>query len=279
MKHQLNTAFFKKIATPPLIAERSPYRISVASTEEEIRDALRLRYQIFHIEHGQHEAPDPEAIDVDEFDEKSVHLIVQEEKNSRVIGTYRIIGHPGNQFSDMYSSHEYVFENIPDSILPRLMEIGRTGVAMDFRNSAVLSLLWQGIAAMMLRTDSRYLMGCVSFFAPTFESAWASFDYLKEMGCISSRFLMKTTPEFAMPRPAEDRIAAYRASHPDMKHEIPSLLRGYLNLGCKIIGEPAFDRDFDTADLLILLDVYNMPGRVVQHMFPDGRPVRGDDLW
>jgi putative hemolysin len=46
---------------------------------------------------------------------------------------------------------------------------------------------------------------------------------------------------------------------------MPPLLRGYLRLGAWVCGEPAYDPDFDAADLYVLLSTDRMPDRYRRH--------------
>jgi putative hemolysin len=43
------------------------------------------------------------------------------------------------------------------------------------------------------------------------------------------------------------------------------LLKGYLRLGAYICGEPAWDPEFNTADLFILLPMSRMSSRYARH--------------
>ncbi|NLO44190.1 MAG: hypothetical protein GX106_04435 [Candidatus Cloacimonetes bacterium] len=43
-----------------------------------------------------------------------------------------------------------------------------------------------------------------------------------------------------------------------MKDRIPSLLMSYLNVGAKVYGSPALDREFQCIDFLTLLDTRNL---------------------
>jgi putative hemolysin len=45
----------------------------------------------------------------------------------------------------------------------------------------------------------------------------------------------------------------------------PPLLKGYLRLGAYICGEPAWDPDFNTADLLIMLPISRIDQRYAAH--------------
>jgi putative hemolysin len=47
----------------------------------------------------------------------------------------------------------------------------------------------------------------------------------------------------------------------DLPVEPPALIRGYLRLGAKILGAPAWDPDFNTADLPMMMQVKDLPNR------------------
>jgi putative hemolysin len=49
--------------------------------------------------------------------------------------------------------------------------------------------------------------------------------------------------------------------------EPPALIRGYLRLGAKVLGPPAWDPDFNTADLPLLLRIEDLPARYRKHFF------------
>ncbi len=45
----------------------------------------------------------------------------------------------------------------------------------------------------------------------------------------------------------------------------PALIKGYLRLGAKILGAPAWDPDFNSADLLMMLRIQDLPPRYRKH--------------
>jgi len=50
---------------------------------------------------------------------------------------------------------------------------------------------------------------------------------------------------------------------------LPSLLKGYLRAGAWICGEPAWDAEFQTADLLVLLPLEGVEDRYARHFLRD----------
>ena len=51
----------------------------------------------------------------------------------------------------------------------------------------------------------------------------------------------------------------------DLPTRVPPLIKGYLKLGAKVCGEPAWDPDFNTADFPMLLSVDTMDDRYRRH--------------
>ena len=49
------------------------------------------------------------------------------------------------------------------------------------------------------------------------------------------------------------------------KGDVPPLVKGCLRAGAYICGEPAWDPDFNTADMLVLLPMSRMSPRYVKH--------------
>ena len=47
--------------------------------------------------------------------------------------------------------------------------------------------------------------------------------------------------------------------------EPPALIKGYLRLGAKVLGPPAWDPDFNAADLPMLMRIADLPARYRKH--------------
>jgi putative hemolysin len=66
-------------------------------------------------------------------------------------------------------------------------------------------------------------------------------------------------------------VAAAPISEREARRRIPPLLKGYLRAGAVVCGEPAFDVEFGTADVLVLLETAHMTARYQQHYLADER--------
>lgn len=47
---------------------------------------------------------------------------------------------------------------------------------------------------------------------------------------------------------------------------MPPLIKGYLNIAARVCGEPAWDPDFNTADLPVILSIYDMTQQYKNHL-------------
>jgi putative hemolysin len=47
--------------------------------------------------------------------------------------------------------------------------------------------------------------------------------------------------------------------------EPPALIKGYLRLGSKVLGPPAWDPDFNSADLPMMMQIADLPSRYRKH--------------
>jgi putative hemolysin len=136
-----------------------------------------------------------------------------------------------------------------------MVEIGRSCIHPDYRTGAVIALLWGKLAEFMLRGEYRYLIGCASvgmadgghnaanLFVQQIDSHLAPLEY-------------RVFPRHPLPF---DRLVTGHAA------EVPPLLKGYLRAGAWICGEPAWDPDFNTADLPLLLPMERLSPRYARH--------------
>lgn len=260
----------KIISSPPLLAEKDQYLIKFANTPEEIEEALRLRYRVFNLEQGKGlEAANADGIDRDEFDDYCLHLVVQEKKIGQPVGTYRIhLGPVASSALGFYSAREYHMEGI-DKIAAQTIEVGRSCVSPDYRNGAVVALLWSGISETLLRSKLRYLFGCVSLETVDPAAGWALYEYFKTTGKICESLRSTPLARFKLERPPQERIDAILNDKRAIVNALPPLFKGYLRIGAMVCGEPAFDYEFGTIDFCILLDREKLPPRYSRHFNVD----------
>lgn len=244
----------------PAIAAGS-LELAVASTAEEIEALQRLRFSVFSEEM---EAVFPEGangIDADEYDPWCEHLLVREQATGRVVGTYRLLT-PVNaaRLGGYYSESEFDLSGL-GAMRSQVIELGRSCIHPDYRNGAVIMLLWAGIAGIVKHLKLRYVLGCASVS-------------LRDGGIAAAHVWHEAQRSLALlpqlPRLHPHHPYPVRLMDPDLPARTPPLIKGYLKVGARICGEPAWDPDFNTADFPVFLDVEEMDPRYRRHFGIDG---------
>ena len=140
------------------------------------------------------------------------------------------------------------------------MEVGRTCIHADFRRGAVLAILWQGIADVVLENSIDYLIGCASI--PLHDGDTYINSVMHELRKkYFSDVDLRAMPK--LPLPKNDAPVLEDVLLPDAS--LPPLLRGYLRQGAMICGEPYWDAAFHVADVFVLLSCDKIAERYQRH--------------
>lgn len=241
------------------------FQVSFAQSPAEVLESQRLRYRIFALELGASIEGGEQGIDCDEYDLWCRHLLVRETESGRLVASTRILtDDQAPNAGGFYSAGEFDLAML-DALPGRIMEIGRTCVDPEFRNGAVIATLWQGIAAHVTAEGFDYLIGCASIGLD--DGGAAAHAILQQ---IRARHL---SPERQRVRPFYPLPAVDGARAPKVR--MPPLLKAYLSLGAKACGDAYWDRDFNCADVFMLLNVSDLNPRYARHFMERsaGRPV------
>ena len=228
--------------------------LSVASTPEELHEVQRLRYKVFIETMGLSALVREDGLDSDEFDAHCDHLIVRDSDTLKVVGTYRVLSAArAARIGRFYSENEFDLGRL-NNVRPRMLEAGRACIHPDYRGGSVIMLLWSGLAEYMRRERCDYLVGCASIsLADGGHNAVAVFNAL---GNSLAPAEYRVTPH--LPFPIHQVEAA-------QKPQIPPLIKGYLRSGAWLCGDPAWDPDFESADVFLMLPLANLDGRYARH--------------
>ena len=67
---------------------RGSFRVGFARSKPELDEILRLRYEVFNIERGDHFDISPtRGVDEDEYDANCHHIVVRDLRSNSVVGT------------------------------------------------------------------------------------------------------------------------------------------------------------------------------------------------
>jgi len=235
--------------------KRTKLSVHLAQDAGEVREAQKLRWRVFAEEIGARlDAAEP-GVDADLFDPWCEHLIVREQDNGEVIGTYRILtGARARRLGGFYSDEEFDLTRI-DHLRDRTVEVGRSCVHPDHRNGATIALLWQGLAQFMQAQHYEYMVGCASIsMADGGHGAASIYNRLRQVSMSPIEY--RVFPRYPLPL---DRL------DDSLDVVIPPLIKGYVRCGAWVCGDPAWDPDFNTADLLMLLPMSRLDSRYARH--------------
>ena len=223
---------------------------------DEVRDAQRLRYRVFALEMGARLQPPPgtpAGLDADAFDAHCEHLLVRiaetADAPARVVGTYRVLtAAAARRAGGLYSDREFDLASL-DALRPRIAELGRSCTDPAFRQGGVILMLWSALASFMQRNGLDLTVGCASVpMADGGHTAASLWQTLRQQHLASPH--LAVTPRLPLP------VHSLRS---DLPVEPPPLIKGYLKCGGKLLGPPAWDPDFCTADLPMMMDLADLP--------------------
>jgi putative hemolysin len=233
-----------------------------AQRPDDIRSAQRLRYRVFAEEMGARLSPADGTpdLDIDRFDAFCEHLLVRTidddaDDAGEVVGTYRVLTpDAARRAGGFYTETEFDLDPVRP-LLGSAVELGRSCVHPRWRSGAVVMTLWGALGEFMLRNGLDTMVGCASVsMADGGHSAASLWSRLQETNLAPAQWQVE--PRLPLP------VADLRR---DLDVEVPALIKGYLRCGAMVLGPPAWDPDFNTADLPLLMRFESLPARYRRH--------------
>ncbi len=242
---------FESLAEPRVLSRAGPLVARLAGSPDRIEAAQRLRHRVFAGELGAHLRQGEDGLDRDLFDPYCSHLIVEDESTGEVVGTYRMmLPEQAVRAGCFYIDSEFFMDRLRP-IRGRLVEIGRSCVHPDYRSGGVIMLLWAGLGELLGRMRHRYVIGCAS--VSTADGGHYAASLHRQLAAVHG------APEEFRVFP-KDRLPVEALGH-GCPVLVPPLVKAYLRAGGQVIGEPHRDRDFDCADIPMLLSIERLDDR------------------
>ena len=233
--------------------------VSWAEHEDEVREAQRLRYEVFAAEMGARLNTAVPGHDIDLFDDYCEHLLVRDAHTRQVVGTYRVLTPAqAKRAGSTYSDTEFDLTRLRGQ-RSRMVELGRSCVHPEHRHGGVIMALWGALTEFMVRNQLDTMIGCASI--PMLYNGVISGDVAASLWQQLRQTHLAPIEHQVFPRlplPIEELNGGLQV-------EPPALIKGYLRLGAKVLGAPAWDPDFNTADLPMLMKLQDMPPRYRKH--------------
>jgi putative hemolysin len=249
---------------PRETARRGPARLeaSWADSADDLRRVQRLRYQVFAGEMGACLHPvdgTPPGHDADRFDDFCAHLLVRAvfpgEETHEVVGTYRVLTpDAARRAGGFYSEIEFDLDRLAP-MRSRMAELGRSCIHPAWRTGGTILALWSALGEFMVERGLDVAFGCASVGMG--DGGHAAASLWRQLSALHLA-------------PPERRVAplhplALGSLRSDLNVETPALIRGYLRCGAELLGPPAWDPDFNTADLPMLMTFDGLPRRHRRH--------------
>jgi putative hemolysin len=205
-------------------------RVKILKKNRDIQTALEFRASIMSRAFG----IDPK-LDSDQWDESAYHIVARD--HDRVVGYYRaIVDNP----LGFYTESEFDISGL-NLERNRILEIGRAAVDPEFRNPAIVPLLWGRVIELAQNLDCQWVMGAASI-RPAECNIYMARDHWQNCYHYNQH-------EHAVP------LNPYQETSITTELSIPKLLQVYERLGARVVSDPGWDPVFQTADVVTLLDL------------------------
>ncbi len=246
---------------------RPTLTVEWARSEAAVRAAQNLRYTVFVTELGARPAVCTHGTsarhECDRFDPFCDHLLVRaaptlQHPEGTLVGTCRVLRPAqARRAGGLYSDTEFDLQALTP-LRATVLEMGRSCVHPDWRSGSVIMTMWRALGQFMQQHALDTLFGCASIWLGD-GGAQAShvWEHLRVNHLAAPQW--QVHPRLALPD------AVMRPDTYERPPEIPALIKGYLRCGAQVLGPPARDPAFNTADLPMLLRLVDLAPRYRRH--------------
>ncbi len=227
----------------------SRYGFGLARNSRQIAEARLLHHRVF--EDWLAGDPHPETPADDRHAEHCEHLIVADVLRDRVVGTCRVLSPEGARRAAGFHAERHFDLYLLEVLRHRMVEVEHACIDPDYPAGAVRALLWSALAQYLIERGNDYVLGGATLSIADGGSTAASI-YRTACADHLSPEDYRVFPRLRLP--IENLCDTLPVS-------APSPLKGFLDMGAWVCGEPAWDVDSRCAELPILLPLARMQGR------------------
>lgn len=244
------------------------FEVRLAQTAAEIEAAQALRFRVFYEEMSAQASPEMRALgrDFDPFDQVCDHLLVLDRRRGEgpegIVGTYRLIRRSAAaKMGRFYSSAEYDIQKMID-YPAEVLELGRSCIARDARNTATMQMLWRGIALYAYHYNIQVMFGCASIPGIDPVQHAQALSYLYHHHLAPPEIRVRALPhryvkmDMLEPGSYDPRKAMAR---------VPPLIKGYLRLGGFVGDGAVIDHEFNSTDVFIIVKTELVTEKYIRH--------------
>ena len=228
---------------------KARYTARFAEIPADIRAAQDLRTLAFH-------GTQDHALDADDFDGRCAHVLVEDQREGRLVCCFRILPlRGGAEISQSYAAQYYELSGLKDFEGP-MVEMGRFCIHPDARDPDILRVAWGAMTTYVDREGVEMLFGCSSFHGTDAEIYLDAFAMLKERHIAPKRWRPRVKA------PNVFRFAQKLRGKPDVKQamrRMPPLLRTYLLMGGWVSDHAVVDAQMNTLHVFTGLEIKAIP--------------------
>lgn len=236
------------------------FSVRLATTAAEMREAQRLRYDVFVTELGGGGAMVDHIarLEEDKYDPFVDHLLLVDNAKDCIVGVYRLLRQEqARAAGGFYSAGEFDLTPLT-GCGQRLLELGRSCLHRDYRGGSGMHVLWAGVARYVAAFEIDILFGVASFHGTDAKAVRAPLSLLYHRHLAPTEFRVTSRD---MTFADMDLIDLEKLDSQAAMRQVPSLIKAYLRQGAWV-GEGAFvDRAFNTTDVCLILDTKRLSSR------------------
>jgi len=234
--------------------KKGRYIARLAETGSDLRAAQALRYGMFRADCRR--GGQTRDRDEDRFDERCIHVLVEEQQTGRLVCCYRLLVlKGGSEINQSYSAQYYELSALSTFEGP-MVEVGRFCVDPQCSDPDVLRVAWGALTRIVDSAGAEMLFGCSSFRGTQACAYKDAFALLKERHIAPKRWLPKVKA------PTVFRFAQRLRRKPDARRAMlgmPPLLRSYLAMGGWVSDHAVVDTELNTLHVFTGLEIGAIP--------------------
>ena len=261
----------------PVLGELGTLSTRLAQNKDELKQAQRVRYEVFCEEFSAREKTiTSNQLEQEQHDLICDHLLVLENSNPahpKTIGTQRfLVKSAGDTHLKFRSQTEFDLDKLAaEHPEKRFMELGRSCILPDYRSKRTMELMWHGTWSYAVQNHVDVMTGCASFYTRSTADIGQALGFLSSLVSKDEKWQIEPTAENAV------SISQFEPLARDAKKAIrslPPLIKGYLRLGAFFSDTVVMDEDFGTIDIAVILPVANINPRYVNYYGPQATKHR-----
>lgn len=238
------------------LMETNKYLITITKDPKYLEQSFQLRFKDLILEFNK--TKKAKGTDYSKYDDFCEHLVCIDKDIDEVVGSYRIATKETLKSVPFLSEEEFNIDKLKTNY--NLLEASRAVVKKEYQSTIVMTLLWQAVINYALENDIDFLFGTASFKGVDPAPYKQAFSYLYYNYLIDEKIMPKATKnKFDLNFIPENQI-----DMKTVKEKMPVILKGYCLLNAKVAAEGYIDYDFNSVDVLVLLDVKNVNQRILK---------------